>query len=180
MDEEPNPTKDILYEVINHLEEKQIHQEIAGGNHEKIINQIIDLSKEKILQLDGVYENNLAKFLTAFLHYLLTIVLIPSQRKIQKNNIDIDIIVPNLKTLETNPKNAILICIPEIHESPIENQIKEMNSLQSNKENIWYVTEKNITEKSYSINDQTFWRILNDINKFLDSTKTRQFRFFKV
>ena len=128
MDEESNPTKDILYEIINNLGEKQIHQEIADGNHEKIIDQIIELSKEKILQLDGVQENNLAKFLTAFLHYLLTIVLIPSQRKIQKNNIDIDIVVPNLKTLETNSKNAILICIPEIHESTLEEQIKLMNS----------------------------------------------------
>ena len=129
MDEEPNPTKDILYEVINQIGESKIHQEIAYSNHEKIINEIIELSKEKIQQLDGEQENNLAKFLTAFLHYLLTIVLIPSQRKIQKDAIDIDIVVPNLKTLETNPKNAILICIPEIHEYTIESQIKEMNSL---------------------------------------------------
>ena len=95
---------------------------------------------------------------------MLTIVLIPSQRKIQKDAIDIDIVVPNLKTLETNPKNAILICIPEIHEYTIESQIKEMNSLQPNRENIWYVTEKNIKEKTYSINNQTFWKIINEIS----------------
>ena len=45
MDEEPNPTKDILYEVINQIGEKQIHQEIADDNNEKVINEIIELSK---------------------------------------------------------------------------------------------------------------------------------------
>ena len=105
--------------------------------------------------MDG-NKDQTSKLLTSLLHYLLTIVLIPSQRKITVNNIDIDIVIPNLKTLETKPEESILICIPDIHELNIEKQIQLMYKIQPIKENIWYVTEKQLEEKHIQLKTNYF------------------------
>ena len=180
MDEEPNPIKDILYEIIDDLGEKNIQEDISKGNSSEVIRKIISNSQNKIKELEGTYEVKTAKLLTSLLHYLLSLVLIPSQRKITRNDIDIDIVIPNLKTLETKPSESILICIPEIHELSIEHQIKNMEKIQTNKENIWYVTEKQLSQKTYSIENKTISKIIDDVNEFLSTKKTTQFRFFKA
>ena len=180
MDEEPNPIKDILYETIDEINENNIKENISKGKSPEIINNIISISQKKISKLEGSHEINTAKLLTSLLHYLLTLVLIPSQRKIVVNETDVDIVIPDLKTLKTKPEESILICIPEIHEIKSEKQIQLMDELQSIKENIWYVTEKDLNKKTYSIKNKTILKIIEDINKFLSSKKTTQFRFFKA
>ena len=180
MDEEPNPIKDILYETIDEIDENKIKENISKGKSAEIINNIILISQEKITKLEGSHEINTAKLLTSLLHYLLSLVLIPSQRKIVVNEIDVDIVIPDLKTLKTKPEESILICIPEIHEIELEKQIQLMDELQLVKENIWYVTEKDLNKKTYSIKSKTILKIIEDINEFLSSKKTTQFRFFKA
>ena len=180
MDEEPNPIKDFLYETISELGEKNIQKIIVNGNNSEAINKILSNSKNKIDKLNGRRDYNMAILLTSLLHYFLALVLIPSQRKISKNNIDIDIVIPNLKTLETNPKNSIVICIPEAHDLNINQQISLMKSIQPNNENIWYVTEKQLDQKTYSIHNETILKIIDDINEFLASKNDTQFRFFKA
>ena len=103
MDEEPNPIKDILYESINELGEDYLQKNILKGNISETINEILFKTHNKVGNLEGDSNVNIGKLLTSLLHYLLTLVLIPSQRKISKNDIDIDIVIPNLKTLETKP-----------------------------------------------------------------------------
>ena len=103
--------------------------------------------------------------------------MLPSQRKIIKNGIDIDIILPDLKTLETSPKDAILICIPI---TQIQRRIKDMEKLQPIKENIWYITEENIDKKTYSVKNKTIQYILDDLTEFLSNKDSMRFRFFKI
>ena len=180
MGEEPNPIKDILYESINELGEDYLQKNISKGNISETINEILFKTHNKVGNLEGDSNVNIGKLLTSLLHYLLTLILIPSQRKISKNDIDIDIVIPNLKTLETKPEEAILICIPSIHEMETQKQVKMMEEIQPIKENIWYVTENNLDSKTYSIKDNTISKIIDDINKFLSLRKTTQFRFFKA
>ena len=45
----------------------------------------------------------------SFTHYLFTEMLIPSQRKISFENIELDMIIPNLEELRKNNDNAIVI-----------------------------------------------------------------------
>ena len=179
MDEEPNPIKDILYETIDELTEQNIQENIVQGNAPEIINKIIESSQNKVSKLEGSQEANTAKLLTSLLHYLLTLVVIPSQRKITSDDIDIDIVIPDLKTMKSNPNEAILICIPEIHDLSLEKQIQHMEKIQINKNNIWYITEKKLDSKTYSIKNKTILKIIDDINIFLSSKKTTQFRFLK-
>ena len=180
MDEETNPIMDILYETIDELDENWIKENISKGNSPEVIDSIISKSQIKVNKLNGNHEINTAKLLTSLLHYLLSLVLIPSQRKITVNEIDVDVVIPNLKTLETKPEESILICIPEIHEVDLEKQIEFMGKMQPIKENIWFVTEKSLDNKTYSIKSKTILKIIEDINEFLSSKKTTQFRFFEA
>ena len=180
MDDEPNPIKDILYDEISNIGEDIIQKEIANKNTSRIIKKITMPCIKKIKRLEGTYQTNVAKFQTSLLHYLLTLVMIPSQRKITMNNIEIDIVIPDLRTLKNESNNSILISIPDAHVQDVSEQIESLKNIQSNDENIWYVTEQDINQKKYSISDGGFYRILDDIEEFLSKTKTRQFRFFKA
>ena len=50
---------------------------------------------------------------TGILHYLLTNALLNSQRKIDHNGIELDIVIPDVKTLEKDAKMTLLILIPK-------------------------------------------------------------------
>ena len=61
------------------------------------------------------------------------------------NGIEIDIIVPDLKTLEKDPKRTLLICIPKTLDiQAINEKITQMEKIQPEKENMWLVLSKNI------------------------------------
>lgn len=173
--EEQNPIKDMLYTAITKIDEKNIRKTILNGNSSQVINKILALTEK--IELDGDAKTNLANLLTSLLHYLLSLAMLPSQRKIIKNGIDIDIILPDLKTLETSPKDAILICIPI---TQIQRRIKDMEKLQPIKENIWYITEENIDKKTYSVKNKTIQYILDDLTEFLSNKDSMRFRFFKI
>ena len=180
MDEEPNPIKDILYGEITNIGEDTIQKEIANKNTSNIIKKITIPCIEKIKNLEGRYQTNLAKFQTSLLHYLLTLVMIPSQRKITMNDVEIDIVIPDLRILKNEPKNSVVISIADARDQSISEQIEFLKNLQPNGDNIWYVTEQDINQKKYSISDDSFFRIIDDLEEFLSKTKTRQFRFFKA
>lgn len=180
MDEEPNPIKDILYEEISNIGEDTIQKEISNKNTSSIIKKITIPCIEKIKSLEGSYQTNLAKFQTSILHYLLTLVMIPSQRKITMNDVEIDIVIPDLRTLKNEPKNSVVISIADARDQSISEQMESLNNIQPNSDNIWYVTEQDINQKKYSMEDDSFFRIIDDVEEFLSKTKTRQFRFFKA
>jgi hypothetical protein len=182
-DDEPNPVKDVLYEIIGKITEGVIEKNIASGSSIDIINELIAEGYPKIIQLEGDKEENIAKFSTSLLHYLLTISLIPSQRKIAPQDIDIDIVIPDLKTLSTKPENSLIICIPELRkEKSIEKQIQEIETIQPHNDNIWLAVEnkQKLDKKSYAVSDRTISKIIQDINQFLSSKKTTPFKIFRV
>ena len=118
------------------------------------------------------------------MHYLLTISLIPSQRKVSQKNVEIDIIIPDLKTLNLNPKDAIIIYFPKIgNEERIKHGILKLEKIQPVKENIWLVllSDLQIKNKTYHTdnNDGSFTKILDDITEFLSSRKQSKFKIIK-
>ena len=108
---------------------------------------------------------------TGLLHYLLTNALITSQRKIVYQGIELDIVIPNIKTLEKDPKKTLLICIPKSsNKNVIDEKISQLEKIQSQKENIWIVLSDSVTieKKSFVISKEknTFSRIIFDIAQF--------------
>ena len=77
---------------------------------------------------------------TGLLHYLLTNALLNSQRKVEYQGLELDIVIPDVKTLEEDSKMTLLILIPKSSDKQIIDQkISQLKSVQPISENIWVV-----------------------------------------
>ena len=94
--------KEILYETIDEVTEEKLHTMLNNQKYE-ILNDIIFPSLEKIKKLNGNLVENFGIFATSIMHYILTNMMIPSQRKIIEQNIEIDIAIPRICLLYTSP-----------------------------------------------------------------------------
>jgi len=176
--------KDLLYQELDKITEEKIQLDISKGQSSKSIDEIMSNCYPKILQIDGNVDENVAIFAESLMHYLLTISLIPSQRKVSQNNVEIDIIIPDLKTLNLNPKDSIVIYFPKVgNEVMIKHGILKLEKIQTAKENIWLVvhTDLQMKNRTYHIDNYggSFTKILDDITKFLSSRKQSKFKIIK-
>ena len=176
--------KDLLYQELAKITEEKIQLDISKGRSSKSIVEIMSRCHPKILQSGGNIDENVGIFAESLMHYLLTISLIPSQRKVSQNNVEIDIIIPDLKTLNSNPKDSIIIYFPKIgNEERIKHGILKLEKIQPVKENIWLVllSDLQIKNKTYHTdnNDGSFTKILDDITEFLSSRKQSKFKIIK-
>ena len=105
MQEEPNPVKDYLFDYFLKSKEK-IEKLIIDKKFSEIIDDVIANCYDKIITLGGKDES-VGVLATGLLHYLLTNALINSQRKVEHNGIEIDIVVPDIKTLDKDPKKTL-------------------------------------------------------------------------
>jgi len=108
MQEEPNPVKDYLFDYLSKSDEK-IQRLISDEKFSEIIDDVIINCYDKIITLEEKDES-IGVLATGLLHFLLTNALLNSQRKIEINGIEIDIVIPDLKTLEKDPKQTLPIC----------------------------------------------------------------------
>lgn len=177
--------KEILYNSIeNHKE--YIVSDIAQGKSSEIIETICNECIPILDRLEGDKSEIFGSFAEGLIHYLLTTALIPSQRKIIENNVYVDISIPDLRTLSSNPQNALVIIFPKSDNiSTIKNRIVELQKIQPDKENIWCVVrnDASIESRVYSINQNgklPFSNILNDVIGFLTNKKQSKLKLFMV
>lgn len=181
--ESESPVKDVLYRELAKLTEKKIQSEISKNNSSKIINEIISNCYSKILQITGEKDENFGILAESLMHYLMTISLIPSQRKVSVNNIDLDIVIPSLILLKEKPEDSLIIYFPKSGNIEKVNQrITEIKKIAS-RENIWLVlhTDLPVNEKKYLIgnDNDSFNNILEDITKFLSKRKQSKLKILK-
>ena len=77
---ENSPIKDALYENIENVGEEQIHQLLLNGKFSEIFEKIGEPVIQNIKSIEE-YEKY-GTLVESFTHYLFTEMLIPSQRKI--------------------------------------------------------------------------------------------------
>ena len=102
MQEEPNPIKDYLFEYIENS--STIPELIIKKKFDEIINEIVQNCYDKIVSMD-TKDVAVGILATGILHYLLTNSLLNSQRKLEHNGVELDIIIPDIKTLEKDQKD---------------------------------------------------------------------------
>ena len=176
--------KDILYNSIeNHKE--YIVSDIAQGKSSEIIETICKECFPALDKFEGNKSEILGGFAESLMHYLLTTALIPSQRKFTINNTYVDVLIPDTKTLYSNPQDALIIIFPKSSDVlTIKNRIDEITKIQPNKENLWFVLQNDFPEvKTYSFDKNTknsFSNILNDIIGFLTNKKQSKLRLFRI
>ena len=80
--EEPSQIKEILYDVIKEIPEKDIRALFESGNQSKLIENLFEKTLPRINTITGDINEKLGILSESVSHYILTEMLIPSQRKI--------------------------------------------------------------------------------------------------
>ena len=182
MEEEPNPIKDYLFDFIENS--NTIKELTAQKKFDKVIDEITQNCYDKIASMNDKDEA-VGVLATGLLHYLLTNALITSQRKVEFQGIEIDIVVPDCKTLEKDPKKTLIICIPKSSDKKtIEEKISHLENIQPEKKNIWVVLSENIPtdKKSFVLSKEnnSFSKIIFEIAQFSNVGGTNKFKILRV
>ena len=182
MEEETNPIKDYLFDYIENSE--IIPKLVAGKKFDEIITNVTRNCYDHILSMEEKDEA-VGILATGLLHYLLTNALITSQRKVQYNDNELDIVIPNTKTLEQDPKKTLLIVIPKSSDTKvIEEKITKLNKIQSVKKNIWIVLSENIPteQKTFVLSkeENSFSKIIFEIAQFTNVHGTSKFKILRI
>ena len=183
MQEEPNPIKDFLFDYIKKSEEK-IQKLTSQSKFAEIIDDVLENCYDRVISM-GEKEESLGILATGLLHYILTNALISSQRKIEYNGIPLDIVIPNLKTLEIDPKKTLIICIPKtIDKNTIEQKLEQLQKIQPIKDNIWLVITKKLDfqNKTYVVEKKnaSFSKIIYDIAQFVNVHGQSKFKILRI
>ena len=194
--------KDYLF---GYLEDSsaRISELIIENRFDAVINDAVENCYDKIVSLGGTV--GISVLGTGLLHYLLTRALITSQRKVEcqyverdeggdatgnhtdsDNKILLDIVIPDLKTLKSDPKKSLLLCIPDTDDpATITQQLSQLERVQPEGQNIWLVlANANVSTKhrTYVLdkNDNTFSKIIFDISQFTSVNQQNQFKILKI
>jgi hypothetical protein len=179
--------KDILYSAIESIGNNRIRCDITSNIDlsRKYIDLIMDECVTKINLEPNASDKDetIAVLCEALLHFMLTVCSFPSERKIQvKDNLSIDVVVPNMTSLNRTPDKSIII---EIMRNKADlNRIAELQLLQPNHKNIWLISVTPFSTRCriYGLSherqlfDNIFSNIITDINNFLKATGDKSLR----
>jgi hypothetical protein len=161
--------KDILYSAIAKIGKDKIRMEVINEIEmsERRCNEILEESKKRMT--NNLDDESFANLCEALLHFLLTVSLLPSERKVTWKGTELDLVIPSLKMLNKSPDKTLVIQI--IKGNEVLRKIKDAKSVQPHDANIWTVSAKQleIDHKNYYVGSNLFpySRIIIDINAFL-------------
>ena len=182
MSDEENPIKDYLFEYIE--KSNTIPKLISEKKFDIVIDEIIENCYEKIILMDKK-EESVGILATGLLHYLLTNALLNSQRKVEYKGLELDIVIPDVRTLEKDAKMTLLILIPKSSDKKIiDEKISQLNEIQPNKDNIWVVLSEDISVDSKSFvlskENNSFSKIIFEIAQFSNVGKSNKFKILRI
>ena len=182
MDEEQNQIKDYLFKYIENSE--IIPKLIVEKKFDQIIEEVTNDCYDHILSI-GEKDEVVGVLATGLLHYLLTNALITSQRKILYNDVELDIVIPDTKTLEKDPKKTLLVCIPKSSNiETINEKISSLEKIQPEKDNIWIILSESIQigKKSFILSKEnnSFSKIIFEIAKFSNVGGSNKFKILRI
>ena len=178
---ESSPIKDALYTKVNDIGQKRIHQLLSNGEFLELFEKIYE---PVINNIDGIDEyekyGTLAESLT---HYLFTEMLIPSQRKITFENIELDMIIPNTTELQKDSHNTIVILFVKTSNiEHVKQKIQNIQKIQKYDLNIWVISKDNlkIPQSVYIMEKKSFSNFLKDAQNFIKTKKINKLNIFKT
>ena len=182
MSDESNPVKDYLFEYIK--KSNTITKLISEKKFDVIINEIVENCYDKAVSMSKKDEA-VGILATGVLHYLLTNALLNSQRKVEYQGVELDIVIPDVKTLEKDAKMTLLILIPKLSDKKIINKkISQLKKIQPIEENIWTVLSEEIEvdSKSFVLSKEknSFSKIIFEIAQFTNVGKSNKFKILRI
>lgn len=158
----------VLYSVINEMGRNRIRKEINSdiGLATKICEEILNRIMAKLE--DRADEETLTAICEGLLHFMLTVSLLPSQRKLQFRGLELDIAVPSTRLLSTDPSKTLVIQVLKKSE---EKKIANAEQLQPVRANIWLVSASKLSTgyRNYNLDDHSYAKIVADIQAFVKS-----------
>jgi hypothetical protein len=177
---ESSQIKDILYQEIRRVTDEKIQAAISAGKRRTLIEEILKNCFKRISEIENEPENFVvcAEGLT---HYVLTNTLIPSQRKIIVNGVEVDIVIPDSKTLINSPKDALVLYFVKANSSETVEHLGKLQRVQPQKENIWMVSKSHVhaSFKTYDVASD-FATMFDDIDRFLAKNSRAKFKIFRT
>jgi hypothetical protein len=165
----PEDLVDILYSCIDEIGREKIRIDITSdiAASKKYCEDIITKCTSKLsLRSD---DETLGTLCEATLHFMLTVSLLPSERKVNMKGVDLDVVIPSKKMLDRQPKKALVIQI--IKKNGDTAKVKQTESVQPHHSNIWTVSAKPMQtgHKNYHLGSGNFSypEVILDINAFL-------------
>jgi len=181
--------KNILYSTIDSIGKERIRSDITSNINfsEKYIDLIMAESITKInVAIDANNKDGIIADLSeALLHFMLTVSTLPSERKVPvRDDLTIDVVLPNLQNLYKSPDKSIIIEI--IRNKADLDKISQLELLQGNYKNIWLLSVIPFSTTKYRkyglspnsrISDNSFSTVITDINNFLRQIGDKSLRF---
>ena len=179
---ESSPVKDALYAEIDRIGQNKINELLLKKEFSKIFESIFDKAINKIKENIDEDEKfgTLAESIT---HYLFTEILVPSQRKISYENVELDLVIPNTLELKKNSQNVIIVLFTKTSDMiEIQKKISQIKTIQQKDDNIWIISKRllEIPQRSYTTDKISFGEFLRDAQNFVQSKNMNKLNIFKT
>lgn len=188
--------KEILYSIINEMGKEEVESKISSDPSQSPI-LIKNIHTKAVALLNSYTDYDKAKvhgdLAEALMHYLLAVLMIPSERKVVCDGIDIDLVIPTVKQLKFDPRRALVLFFPKRLDSDyIRNKTSNLSRAQPNMANIWLVFGhyndtvadacKGFTVFVHDVNTpfRQFSGIINEIKKFVETNGIKSFKIFRT
>lgn len=178
-DEAADRAKTVLFEYIQKSD--AVPRLIAAGRPDAAARDIVRACHGRIAGLFEAPGTASGVLATGIMHYVLTRMLVRSQRSIRHDGEDLDIVIPDAKTLAEDPGRALVICAPKTADaSAIRGALRGALRVQPVPDNVWLVLPEEAAKngpygaKSFAVarDGGSFARIFAEIRGFLDRTST--------
>ncbi len=176
------PIKDALYAQIDKIGQDKINELLLKKEFSIIFESIFDKAINKIKE-DIPEDEKFGTLAESITHYLFTEMLVPSQRKILYENLELDLVIPNTLELKKNSENVIVVLfIKTSNMTEIQNKISEIKTIQEKNDNIWVISKHllKISQRSYTTNKISFGAFLSDAQNFIQSKNMNKLNIFKT
>lgn len=110
---------------------------------------------------------------TVLLHYALSAAAIPSHRKVLVRGLEVDIVVPDARTLGAAPRRALVVCVPEDASARGVEAAAAAASAILPRENVAAAicpSAAGMRAEAYSVEDGTLGGVLDRARAFLGPT----------
>lgn len=161
--------KGFLYESVAKLGKenmrKQINTDVATSRK-----YIAELVSEFLQSRSGkISSSDAGVFIEALLHFMFTICLIPSDRKVRIGPAEVDIVIPSLRFFQKDPSKSLIIQVAHCADND-SIRIMDLTHIQPTAENIWIASASSTTYpfRTYSLEGKLQLKeIVVDIDSFL-------------
>lgn len=182
--------KNLLYAEINRMGPLNIKRKIMEKNeNSKYVIEEIMKNCLNSFDRNTLLGSEWVSICEALMHYMLTVMVLPSQRKITIDGFEVSVVIPNARNIYKNQDQVIIIQFYIDEGDTIKNIVDKLKSIQPIMENIWIVSYSSIDIpnplKNYVISDRVndssetvfpFSRIILDVAQHIEKINYSGFK----